>query len=81
MNDNVYHPKHYEGTVECIDLIIETQGVEYAKAFCVCNAFKYLYRHNNKNGDEDIEKATWYLDKWKELKDRAEREEEIIAYR
>lgn len=78
MNDNVYHPKHYEGKVECIDMIVETQGVEAAKNFCTCNAFKYLYRHRNKGGDEDIEKAAWYLNKWKELKD--ESEDEIIAY-
>ena len=66
--DNVNHPSHYEtGKFECIDVMIETQGVEAVKAFCLCNAFKYLYRHNGKNGVEDIKKAKWYIDKYLEL--------------
>lgn len=70
--DNVNHPAHYEtGKFECIDVMIETQGVEAVKDFCVCNAFKYLYRHGHKNGAEDIQKAIWYLKKWVELNDGA----------
>lgn len=66
--DNVNHPSHYEtGKFECIDVMIETQGVEAVKNFCLCNAFKYLYRHNGKNGVEDIKKAKWYIDKYLEL--------------
>ena len=68
MPDNVNHPSHYEtGKFECIDVMIETQGVEAVKHFCICNAFKYLYRHNGKNGVEDIKKAKWYIDKHLEL--------------
>lgn len=66
--DAVNHPSHYEtGRFECIDVMIETQGVEAVKDFCLCNAFKYLYRHNGKNGVEDIKKAKWYIDKYLEL--------------
>lgn len=66
--DNVNHPEHYEtGKFECIDVMIETQGAEAVKNFCICNAFKYLYRHGRKNGREDIEKAIWYLNKYLEL--------------
>ena len=66
--DAVSRPAHYAKTsIECIDAMIETQGVEAVKAFCVCNAFKYLWRHNRKNGDEDIKKASWYLNKAVEL--------------
>lgn len=66
--DNVNHPSHYEtGKFECIDVMIETQGVEAVKDFCICNAFKYLYRHKNKNGNEDIKKSIWYLNKFLEL--------------
>lgn len=66
--DNINHPAHYEtGRFECIDVMEETQGTEAVKGFCLCNAFKYLYRHNNKNGDEDIKKAIWYLNKYLEL--------------
>lgn len=67
-SDNVNHPEHYEtGKFECIDVMIETQGAEAVKDFCICNAFKYLYRHGRKNGREDIEKAIWYLNKYLEL--------------
>lgn len=70
-NDNVNHPSHYEtGNFECIDVMIETQGKEAVMDFCVCNAFKYIYRHNNKNGVEDIKKAKWYLDKYIELSEK-----------
>lgn len=66
--DNVNHPSHYEtGKFECIDVMIETQGVEAVKNFCLCNAFKYVYRHKNKNGVEDVKKAIWYLNKFVEL--------------
>lgn len=67
-SDNVNHPAHYEtGKFECIDVMIETQGTEAVKDFCICNAFKYLYRHGRKNGREDIKKAIWYLNKYLEL--------------
>lgn len=70
-NDNVNHPSHYgTGNFECIDVMIETQGKEAVMDFCVCNAFKYIYRHNNKNGVEDIKKAKWYLDKYIELAEK-----------
>ena len=66
--DMVNHPTHYEtGNFECIDVMLETQGKEAVKGFCVCNAFKYLYRHRNKNGLEDVKKAVWYLNKYIEL--------------
>ena len=68
VNDNVNHPSHYEtGSFECIDVMLETQGKEAVKNFCLCNAFKYIYRHNNKNDLEDIQKAKWYIDKYIEL--------------
>lgn len=68
MADNVNHPSHYEtGNFECIDVMVETQGEEATKNFCVCNALKYIYRHKRKNGIEDIQKAIWYLNKAVEL--------------
>lgn len=63
-HDAVEHPAHYEtGKYECIDVMLETQGKQAVTDFCVCNAFKYLYRHGRKNGVEDLKKARWYLDK------------------
>ena len=68
MADNGNHPSHYEtGKFECIEVMQEVFGVEAVQNFCVCNAFKYLYRHRRKNGKEDIEKARWYLNKYLEL--------------
>lgn len=68
MADNVNHPSHYEtGKFECIEVMQEVFGVEAVQNFCVCNAFKYLYRHRRKNGTEDIEKARWYINKYLEL--------------
>lgn len=70
-SDSVNHPSHYEtgAGFECIDVLLETQGTEAVKGFCLCNAMKYLYRHTRKNGVEDIRKAKWYLDKYLELVD------------
>lgn len=70
MSDPVNHPSHYEtGKFESIDVMVETQGVEAVQNFCICNAFKYIYRHRFKNGVEDIRKAIWYLNKYVELED------------
>lgn len=69
-SNNINHPRRYEtGQFKCIDVMIETQGVEAVKGFCKCNAFKYLYRANRKNGLEDMKKAIWYLNKYVELEE------------
>ena len=69
--DNVEHPAHYtSGSIECIDAMAETQGIEATKNFCICNAFKYLWRHDRKNGVEDVKKAVWYLNKFIELEEK-----------
>lgn len=71
--DPVNAPKHYASTsVECIDMMEETQGTEAVINFCICNAFKYLWRHNGKNGAEDIKKANWYLNKAVELMEKSD---------
>ena len=80
--DNVNHPAHYNtGKYESIDVMVETQGVNAVKNFCICNAFKYIYRHRFKNGVEDIKKAIWYLNKYVELNELTtdESQEEKIA--
>lgn len=69
--DPVNHPQHYtSGSIECIDAMLETQGMDATQAFCICNAFKYLWRHTRKNGVEDIKKAIWYLTKFVEIEER-----------
>lgn len=59
---NVNHPDHYQGKTEVIEIIEQlTEGMEGKKAFCLGNVVKYLFRHEDKNGIEDLKKAEWYL--------------------
>ncbi len=74
MNDAVNKPKHYcYGKYECInvleDVLKDLNGVE---AFCIGNAFKYLWRYKLKNGAEDLKKARYYLDKAIQLNEISE---------
>lgn len=61
--DNVNHPAHYADScsLECIQVMRLMLGNEAVVHFCLCNAFKYLWRYKHKNGDEDLRKAEWYL--------------------
>lgn len=66
--DNVEHPAHYEtGKYECIEVMEEVFGPDAVKDFCLCNAFKYVYRTNRKNGVEDLKKAQWYINRYLKL--------------
>lgn len=65
MIDNVNHPSHYcQGGIECIDAlkaaIVGKTGIE---AVCVANVIKYLWRYEEKNGLEDVNKAQWYINR------------------
>lgn len=62
-------PAHYAGKIECIDALLETMGRDDVRAFCLCNAFKCLWRCKKKHDtpEEDVEKAVWYLQKYLEL--------------
>lgn len=61
-NEAVNHPAHYQGKHECIEVMRHMFGDSAVRAFCKCNAFKYRFRANRKNGDEDVLKAEWYED-------------------
>lgn len=61
-NERVNHPSHYQGKHECIDEMRALFGDEAVKAFCRCNIWKYTYRADSKNGEEDHKKAEWYMD-------------------
>ena len=67
------HPAHYAGEIECIDALLETMGRDDVRAFCLCNAFKYLWRCKKKHEtpEGDVEKAVWYLQKYLELDGKA----------
>lgn len=71
-NDVVNHPKHYTGgKVECIDAMEEVFGKEGVMIFSLLNCYKYLWRRKDKDNEEqDIRKALWYFDKYKELLNR-----------
>jgi hypothetical protein len=62
--DNVNHPSHYTGKYECINVMQDVFGDEATNDFCLCNAFKYIWRARKKNGLEDVKKAVWYLNKY-----------------
>ena len=68
-NDNVNHPAHYtSGGIECIDGMVAAFGREYVMHYCLCNAFKYIWRCEHKGKRvEDVQKAVWYLNKWQSL--------------
>ncbi len=70
-HDVIKHPNHYcrEGAMECIEEMILLFGKEAVKHFCLCNIWKYRYRSNAKNGDEDIKKSDRYVQIYKELSD------------
>ncbi|MFE7744415.1 DUF3310 domain-containing protein [Nocardia sp. NPDC057455] len=57
MADAVFHPSHYSTgrfTIECI-------AITRHMSCCASNAFKYTFRHREKNGLEDLRKAAVYL--------------------
>lgn len=65
MSDAI-NPSHYrlEGKKECIEEIVELFGIQTACYFCVGNAYKYIYRAGNKNGnsyEQDMNKCKWYI--------------------
>ena len=71
-DDPVNHPNHYTGKYECFDVLRSIYGDNAVKNFCLCNTFKYLWRHKRKNGLEDLKKARWYLNKLIEMEEAHE---------
>ena len=64
MADNI-NPDHYksETSLECIESMELIFGIEYVFGFCLCNAWKYVWRWRHKNGVEDLKKAQWYVER------------------
>jgi len=70
-SDNVDHPKHYNsGKYECIEVMRDVFGDDKVLTFCKLNAFKYLWRTDNKNGLEDIKKAKWYIEEYIDISEK-----------
>lgn len=62
--DFVNNPPHYtSGPVECIEAIEASMPPAAFKGFLKGNVIKYVWRYENKNGAEDLEKAQWYLNR------------------
>lgn len=58
-SDNVNHPPHYTSHPSGIECIQVTEHMP----FNLGNAVKYIWRHEGKNGAEDLRKAIWYLER------------------
>lgn len=71
-SEAVNHPSHYNrpAALECIDEMILIFGEEATMNFCLLNSWKYRYRAGSKNGIEDLKKSDWYINKYKELKEK-----------
>ena len=67
--DMVNHPVHYADScsMECFDAMKIAFGIDNVIAYCKITAFKYLWRHKHKDGEEDVMKALWYLNQVDEL--------------
>ena len=68
----VDHPSHYNtpGRKECIVEMEERYGAYVTAVFCLTNAYKYLYRAGEKDGNpaaQDNDKAIWYFNYAKKL--------------
>ena len=63
MSDLINNPAHYtQQPIECIEI---TEHMN----FNLGNAVKYIWRADDKNGIEDLEKAAWYINR--EIKRRS----------
>lgn len=72
-SDMVNHPSHYNlpDRKECIDEMIDIYGLKDVAKWCEITAYKYRYRAGHKDSlEQDIQKATWYAVKARELKSR-----------
>lgn len=66
--DLVNCPPHYadNAPLECIEVAELIFTPRQMAAVCVFNAFKYIWRRNDKgNARQDLNKALWYLDRYK----------------
>lgn len=59
MHDSINHPRHYTSHPSGIECIQITEHMN----FNVGNAIKCLWRANDKNGIEDLQKAAWYVNR------------------
>ena len=64
LDDQVNHPSHYRaGHIECIDYISDFLTDPEYIGYLRGSVAKYLHRWPYKNGQQDLEKAAWYLER------------------
>lgn len=62
-NDSI-NPNHYVfGGIETIEYLKAKLTPEEYRGFLKGNVLKYVSREAEKNGEEDLKKAKWYLNK------------------
>ena len=59
------NPDHYknETSLECIDAMMIAFDDNLVADFCIGNAWKYIWRWKFKGGQTDLHKATWYINR------------------
>ena len=68
VGDVVNHPPHYNnGKIECIEAIEAMLTHEEFVGYLRGNSLKYRWRFRYKNGVQDLDKATWYENKLKQI--------------
>jgi hypothetical protein len=71
------NPSHYKGfSKEVIDMMVDVWGKENVATHCEITAFKYRMRLGTKPDqpiERDLEKANWYLNKAKELRNELQK--------
>ncbi len=77
MSKDKINPNHYKKfSIETIDMMVAIWGKEAVAIHCEITAFKYKMRAGYKFTEavkDDFEKAKWYLDKAKELRNEKKR--------
>lgn len=58
---------HYQGTIQPINFVLSNRML-----LDVANSIKYVNRYPRKNGCEDLEKALWYIDVTRKMRDLEE---------
>ena len=73
-NYDFVNPDHYRSFEKQVwEMMVDIWGVEAYIKHCEINAFKYKMRLGNKPGQSiqnDLDKANWYLNKAKELRQK-----------
>jgi len=64
-------PKHYlKGGMHLLEILEMKLPKEHIEGFLRCNCIKYLFRYDQKNGIEDLNKAKWYLNELISLEEK-----------